>query len=133
MSARPAMDGARGVRLSVVLLALLCLGIGGIAGYEFRGTPEQAPSYLAQLTDSLGLRPDQVARLETVLAAEDRDIDELLKGRLRELDPPVTARRRQTEQALLAVLDDSQRAHYEQLLHAGAAGTPGAADGERGR
>jgi len=130
MSAHDVPDGARRVRVSVVLLVMACLGIGGLAGYRLRGEPARAPSYLAQLTASLDLRPDQVARLESVLAEEDHEIDALLGRQLQELQEPVAARRERTEQALVALLDATQRARYEQLLSAD--GAPGAG-GERGR
>jgi len=127
MSPRDVPVGGRGVRVSVVLLALLCLGTGVLVGWQLRGAPGRPPSYLAQLTDTLDLRPDQVAALESVLAEEDRQIDELLHGKLQQLNEPVSARRAQTEAALVALLDPSQRARYEQLLRAEGD------DGESGR
>jgi hypothetical protein len=124
MSAR---DLSRGARAPVLLLALLCLATGGLAGSQWRDATSRTPSYLAQLTDSLGLRPDQVAALDSVLEAEDVAIDALLKAKLDELNGPVAERRRRTEDELLALLDAPQRARYEQLLQAGST------DGERGR
>ncbi len=117
MSPRDVPAGGRGVQVSVVLLALLCLATGVLVGWQLHREPARPASYLAQLTESLDLRPDQVAALDTVLAEEDLQIDELLRGKLQQLSEPVSARRQQTEAALIALLDESQRARYEQLLH----------------
>jgi hypothetical protein len=122
-------QGARLLRVSVLLLALLCLATGALVGWRVRGEPERAPSYLAQLADALDLRPDQLAALESVLAEEDREIDALLDEGLRRLREPVTARRLRTEEQLLALLDTTQRARYEQLLRT----TDAAGEGADGR
>jgi hypothetical protein len=130
MTGRDLPDGARAVRVSVVLLALLCVATGVLAGYLVRGLQERKPTYLEQLTEMLALRPEQVAAIEAVLTEEDREIDALLYGQWQELQAPVAARRERTESALLAALDGPQRARYEQLVSATvpAPAAPGAAD-----
>jgi hypothetical protein len=128
MSERDLADGARAVRVSVVLLALLCLLAGGLAGYMLRGAEDRTPTYLEQLAETLSLRPEQVAAIDAVLAEEDREIDNLLGHMLEEMQGPVAERRARTEAALLAALDDAQRARYAQLVQAE---TNGPGQGER--
>ncbi len=103
-------------RLAVVALTVLCLVAGWLLGRLLPVAPERADGYLQQLTQALDLRPDQVARLEAVLSAEDRDIDALLERELAGLRDELAERRERTGQEVLAVLDEAQRRRYDELL-----------------
>lgn len=102
-------------RGGVVLLALLCLAAGWFAGSLGGDAGEGPPSYLARLTADLGLRPEQVMRIEAILADEDADLAALLDEHRLALQGPVAERRERTEAEVLAVLDDGQRMRYEEL------------------
>ncbi|MBM3984256.1 MAG: hypothetical protein FJ296_00970 [Planctomycetes bacterium] len=104
-------------RLAVVALAALCLCAGFLLGRLLPDAP-RSTSYLEQLTRALELRPEQVARAEAVLAAEDREIDALVQRGFDGVADEVTARRERTGQELLAVLDEAQRRRYDELLAA---------------
>ena len=109
----------------VALLALLCAAAGFLAGRATAPEGGHRPAgYLEQLAHDLDLRPSQVAAADEVLAAEDRDIDALLGEALTPLQARVAARRAQTEQRLLSLLDEAQRARW-QALAAGAGGEAG--------
>ena len=109
-------------RALVALLALLCAAAGFLAGRATAPDGGRRPAgYLEQLAADLDLRPAQVAAADEVLAAEDRDIDALLGEALAPLQERVAARRRLTEQRLLSLLDEPQRARWQAL----AAGTGG--------
>lgn len=114
------MSGARSpaaARLLVVALAVLCLAAGFLLGRLPAGdTP--AGGYLQQLTRALELRPEQVAQVEALLAAEDEEIDALIQRGLDSVVDEVTARRERTGQQVLAVLDEAQRRRYDALLAA---------------
>ncbi len=104
-------------RLAVVALAALCLAAGFLLGWLLPDEPRGA-GYLEQLTQALDLRPEQVARVEAALAAEDAEIDALLTRSFEGIVDEVTARRERTGQELLAVLDEDQRRRYDELLAA---------------
>lgn len=104
------------LRLSVLALAAVCLAVGWVAGRP--GDPAPPATYLEQLTDMLDLSPAQVAAIDAILAEEDKDVDALLTASLEALREPVAARRAQTEEAMLAQLDEEQRARYRELLAA---------------
>jgi len=108
-------------RVLVVSLALMCLLAGWLVGHNWPAAPERAHGYLAQLKDTLDLRPDQVAAVERVLNEEDRDLDALLSRGLQGIRGDVAARRERTEKDVLAVLDDAQRRRYAELTTAEAA------------
>jgi hypothetical protein len=100
----------------------LTLATGVMLGLALgRGEP-RPPTYLEQLTSALALRPEQVATVESLLAAEDRDIDGWLSESLLGLRDRVAERRARTERELLAALDEEQRSRYEQLAQGDAAG-----------
>jgi hypothetical protein len=102
-------------RLAVVALAVLCLAAGFFLGRLQRDEP-QPDEYLEQLTRALELRPEQVARVEALLAAEDEEIDALIQHGLDSVVDEVTARRERTGREVLAVLDGAQRRRYDELL-----------------
>ncbi len=93
----------------------LALASGLLLGRRFPAEPEPPPSYLTQLADILDLRADQVAAIDALLTAEDRDLDAWLADSLAGLADRVAERRRRTEQELLACLDADQRARYVEL------------------
>ncbi len=99
----------------VALLAALCLAVGFSVGSLWIGAEGAGESYLAQLADDLGLSTEQVARIESILAEEDADLAALLDEHRLALQGPIADRREQTEEAVLAVLDDGQRIRYEEL------------------
>ncbi len=115
-----------------VLAGFAAALLAGLAlGFELGSArAAHAPSYLEQLTEALELRPDQVARIETLLAEEDRVVDALLQRQIESLRDPVAAQRQATEERLLAELDAAQRERYQVL--AAAVATDGAADGAAG-
>jgi hypothetical protein len=116
----------RSARAWILLALLVALATGTLTGWQLgrRDAVDRRPTYLEQLAVQLELRPDQIAAIESVLAAEDRDVDALLERQLEALRGPVAERRRHTEAELVACLDPDQRARYEALL-AGAAPSAG--------
>lgn len=114
--------GARWTRAWMLATLALTLATGVMLGLALgRGEP-RPPTYLEQLTSALALRPEQVATVESLLAAEDRDIDGWLSESLLGLRDRVAERRARTERELLAALDEEQRSRYEQLAQGDAAG-----------
>ena len=102
------------------LLALLVLALlSGAAGYGLgaRGeAPEPlSPTWLATLDDALELTSEQLTDIDRLLAAEDADLAALVEAQRDTIRDQVAARRQQTEDAMLAVLDDAQRARYAAL------------------
>lgn len=105
---------ARGL---VLALALLCLGAGFVLGRLTAGAgAARPPGYLEQLAGRLDLRPDQVAAVHRVLTEEDREIDALLQRGLDGISGEVAARRARTEEQVLALLDEAQRARYREAV-----------------
>jgi hypothetical protein len=100
----------------LVALSLSCLALGGLAGWMLRAPPPAPAGYVAQLKADLGLRPDQVAAIDAILAESDRDVDELLSRVRQSIQDEVARRLEDNEQAILAVLDQAQRDRYAQLL-----------------
>jgi hypothetical protein len=105
-----------GTRLWFAAAVVAALGAGVIAGRELAPAPERPPTYLEQLTRMLNLRPDQVAGVEAILSAEDREVDGWLAESLEGLSERVAERRRLTEEQLLETLDATQRARYAALV-----------------
>lgn len=97
-------------------LGLACFGLGLLTGWILRAPPAPGPSHLEQLTDDLGLRPDQVAAVDAILAGVDFDLDALIAEHREAMRGPVSRRLEESEQAILAVLDEAQRARYEELV-----------------
>ncbi len=114
---RPA--GERRATTWLLGAAALLFTAGVVVGLGLSTPANRPPSHLEQLTALLALRPEQVAALEQVFTAEDREVDALLQSSLEGLREPVALRRQQTEEQLLACLDMTQRARYEQLAEAG--------------
>ena len=71
---------------------------------------------MTQVKDELGLSPKQLARLDRLLAEQDRDLEALVAEHRLQLREPVAKRLAQTENEMLAVLDDDQRALYQKLV-----------------
>jgi hypothetical protein len=116
VSAAGVAGAARRARgwLAVALVAALLTGL--VLGWRLGAdTQARAPGYLEQLTADLGLRPDQVASIESILAEEDRAIDALLQQQIDGIRAQVAERRQQTEQAVVQRLDERQRGLYAQL------------------
>ena len=63
----------------VVLLVALCLSLGALGGWLLRAPPASPASYLAELTDDLGLRGDQVAQIDAILNEEDATVMALVR------------------------------------------------------
>lgn len=104
-------------RLSVVVLAVACLVLGFVWGTRGADSVDEegGQSFLSILTDDLSLRDEQVVAIGQLLASEDKDIQELTELHRRELQGPIAARLDKTVEAMLAVLDDEQRARYHDL------------------
>lgn len=104
-------------RLSLAVLAVSCLLLGYTWGAraEDPAGPSAERSYLAALTDDLQLRTEQVVEIGRLLATEDKDIQALTEQHRRELQGPIADRLERTVDAMLALLDDEQRARYQEL------------------
>lgn len=111
-------DGMRWARAWMLATLVLAVGVGLVLGLSMGRRDPRPPTYLEQITSALDLRPEQVAAIENVLAAEDRDIDRWLEQSLVGLRDRVAERRARTESDVLATLDAEQRARYEQLAQA---------------
>ena len=104
------------LRVWLVVSVLLAAAAGAVAGAAWSRHADRPPTYLEQLGASLSLRPDQTAAIESILSAEDRDLDEWLEESLTGLRERVAERRQRTETELLAVLDPEQRERYDRLM-----------------
>jgi hypothetical protein len=102
-------------RGGVLLVAVLCLAAGYAARVALEPAETAPPSYLEQLTRDLDLRPDQVAAIDALLAREDRDLEAAVAGHREALSEQVAARRQETEDAVLALLDEGQLETYRAL------------------
>ena len=102
----------------VLALALACSGLGLLAGWILRAPPAPPPGYVERLTHDLGLRPDQVALVDALLAELDAELDALIAESRRSMQGRVAERLEVTEVAILDVLDEGQRRRYEELLAA---------------
>jgi hypothetical protein len=111
------MTAPTAARAKLLIVALVVLvGAGGwLAGRHWPSSEPAPRGYLLQLTEAVGLRPDQVAAVERLLNDEDREIDALLQRGLDGIRDEVAARRSRTEQELLALLDAGQRRRYDEL------------------
>ena len=105
-----------GKLLAMVVPALLGLAVGWGFGQRGGDASPTAPSHLAVLTRDLGLRPDQIAAISGLFAAQDRDLQQLVEAQRTSLREPIAARLARTEDDMLALLDDEQRATYERLV-----------------
>lgn len=103
------------IRIWLALSLVLAGVAGAVAGVAWERRAERRPTYLEQLTDTLALRPEQTAAIESILGDEDRDLDRWLEESLSGLRDRVADRRQRTEQELLAVLDPEQRERYDRL------------------
>ncbi len=105
---------------SLAVLAVLCVALGFVLGRAVSGDDAAGAerSYLATLTDDLGLRPDQVRALGKLLADEERDLQGLAEDQRQALAGTVQARLQRTEDAMLALLDAGQRERYQTLTGA---------------
>ena len=104
------------LRVWLVVSVLLAAAAGAVAGAAWSRHADRPPTYLQQLGASLSLRPDQTAAIESILSAEDRDLDQWLEESLTGLRERVAERRQRTETELLAVLDAEQRERYDRLM-----------------
>ena len=104
-------------RLSVIVLAVACLVLGYTWGTRSAPAADDLGerSFLSTLTEDLGLRSEQVVEIGQLLASEDKDLQALTEQHRRELQGPIAARLDKTVEAMLAVLDDEQRARYHDL------------------
>lgn len=104
----------RRTSLWLAVLALAFTGLGYVLG-SARAPEPRGETYLQALARELSLRPEQVAAIDDVLAREDAELAELVAASRAGLREPVTARRRQTEDEMLSILDAEQRVRYEEL------------------
>ena len=111
------MSAPSATRAKVLIVALVVLVAAGgwFAGRHWPSAEQEPRGYLLQLTEAVGLRPDQVAAVERLLNDEDRDIDALLQRGLDGIKGDVAARRSRTEQEMLALLDAAQRRRFDEL------------------
>lgn len=103
------------IRVWLLAALLLAGAAGAMAGVAWERHADRRPTYLEQLSESLDLRPQQTAAIESILGDEDRDLDQWLEQSLSGLRDRVAERRQRTEQELLAVLDPEQRERYDRL------------------
>ncbi len=102
--------------LAVLGLAVLCFSLG-IAVDRTLLRPEVGapPPYLAQLKDQLGLRADQVTRIADILDQEDVQLETLAGPHMEDMRASVGELRQQTDERIVAELDEQQRAHWNEL------------------
>jgi hypothetical protein len=100
----------------LILAALACFGLGGLTGWILRAPEPPGPSILSRLTEDLDLSPEQVAAVDAILTEDDRELDVLVSRHRESMQDEVAARLDASEQSILALLDESQRSHYETLL-----------------
>ncbi len=98
-----------------VLLALITGATGYVLGSRSRPAEAQGGQYLRRLAEELELRTDQITRIDEVLSEADTDIERLLEEHRKALREPMAARLQQTEDAVLAILDEQQRSRYREL------------------
>ena len=100
---------------ALLVLAVLCGATGYWVGARDPEPVTPAPTWLAALDDALALTPEQITAIDRLLAAEDADLAALVDAQRDAIRDEVAARRQQTEDAMLAILDDAQRARYADL------------------
>lgn len=100
---------------ALLLLALLCGATGYWLGAREPSPDAPPPTWLATLDEALALSPEQVTAIDRLLAAEDADLAALVDAQRDAIRDEVAARRQQTEDAMLALLDHDQRARYTEL------------------
>ena len=114
-------------------VVFLCFFAGGVSAVAHGGEPQQGPALVVRphrvhnqthetrkLTRTLGLSPEQAARVEPILAARDEQIRAL---RANETTDPQAARQqkhaiaRNAREKLNAVLTEPQRQQFAALRH----------------
>lgn len=105
-------------RSTVLIVAVLFTALGFWLGARSeRGAAPSHGTWLASLKHDLALRDEQVVAIDQLLAQEDADLARLVADQRKQLREPVALRRQETEEAMLALLDDDQQATYERLTN----------------
>lgn len=105
---------SRGLTLGLAALLLVVLGVC-LERFVLSDAAAAPPTYLERLRAELSLTDEQVSSIAELLADEDAAIEALRRTRIEELRAPVAEVRADTEDRLLELLDESQRARYREL------------------
>jgi len=102
--------------LAVLGLAVLCFVLGiAVDRTLLRPDPAPPPPYLAQLEQQLGLRPDQISSIAGILDEEDTRLESLASPHMDDMRLAVGELRLETDERILAELDDEQRQRWNEL------------------
>ena len=100
---------------TILLLCGLCLGLGFVVGRQADGEAPTGGSHLRELDAALGLRTDQMAAIDELLARHDAEVQSLVDSHREQLRAPLEASLSRTEEAMLALLDEDQRSRYHEM------------------
>lgn len=104
----------RRIRLWVVSACLLSLAAGFVAGYRTAHRTDGPPDpYLRRLAEEYDLRRDQIEAVAELLGEEDRRIETLLRSVAGEVSSEIGRIRKETTEAIRAVLDEEQRRRFD--------------------